>query len=108
MNKALLVGRIHTDIETYETAPGKTVANFTLATKQNSKMDLHRIVAWDEVAKIVSLLRRGDPVFIEGRIQTRSIGEGEQRRREVEIVAWTVYPLKGRAETEQMHAVNEG
>jgi single-stranded DNA-binding protein len=101
MNNSFLGGRVDTEVEIHDLANGKTVANFTMSTKHRDKMDFHRIVAWDEAARIAALLRRGDPVFIEGRIQSRNIGEGEQRRREVEIVAWTIYPIKGRVEMEE-------
>lgn len=100
MNSTFLGGRVDSEIIMAEVANGKTVANFLMATKHRDKIDVHRIVAWDEAAKIALLLRKGDPVFIEGRIQTRNVGEGEQRRREVEIVAWTIYPIKGRFEME--------
>jgi len=58
------------------------------------------VIAYGKVADIAKLLKKGDPVFVEGKLQTRFwYDKASERRREIEVVAWTVYPLKGREET---------
>ena len=100
MNKVLLVGRVASDVVT-QSMPGQTVVRtFDMATNEKEKTDFHSIISYGKVADIVSFLRKGDPVFIEGKIQTRFwYDKQNEKRRELEIVAWTVFPLKGRDET---------
>lgn len=105
MNHSYLGGRVESDVETSNT-PNSVVANFTMSTKHREKRDFHNVAAWGEAAKIASLLRKGDMVVIEGRLQSRMVGEGEQRREKTEVVAWTILPVKGRIEMEQGNVAN--
>ena len=101
MNKVILVGRVGRDPQ-FITAPnGKLMGQFDVATAEKGKTDWHKIIAWDEAAKISGFLRKGDPVFIEGRLQTRRwTDKAGEIRNEVEVVAWTILPCKGKQETE--------
>lgn len=82
MNKSLLIGRVASDVET-SAVNDRLLANFTLVESHKGKSNFIRIVAWGEAAKIATRLKKGDPTFIEGRIQCR-------RDNTVEIVAWTI------------------
>src|SRR5579862_9978643 len=81
VNKAILVGRLGRDPETRFTSGGQAVANFTLATDETFKdrsgerqkrTEWHRIVLWGKLAEIAQqYLKKGQLVYIEGRIQSR-------------------------------------
>ena len=81
-NKVMLVLNLghYPEIRTLET--GNKVVNFTLATKDNYKNSegqkinettWHNIVAWNGLAEIASrYLKKGNEVFVEGRIVYRT------------------------------------
>lgn len=81
VNKVILVGRLTDDPVLRTTGTGTSVCNFGLATnrqyvdKQNQRKEIpeyHNIVAWSNLAEICSeYLRKGDQVYVEGRIQAR-------------------------------------
>jgi single-strand DNA-binding protein len=80
LNKVILIGRLGTDPELREYASGRKRASFPLATNRSYKdsegnwverTDWHQIVAWGDIAeKCEAKVKKGDPVLIEGRIQT--------------------------------------
>lgn len=82
MNKALLIGRVGKDPETKTLDSGQMICRFTLATNEHykdrsgekvQKTEWHRIVAWGKAAEICgNYLVKGELVYIEGKIQTRS------------------------------------
>lgn len=103
MNNSYLGGRVESDVETHRISDTKFVANFTMSTKHRDKLDFHRVAAWGEAARIASLLRKGDMVMVEGRMQARMVND----HREVEVVAWTIYPVKGRVDMDHDRAVGD-
>ena len=82
VNKVLLLGRLGKDPDLKYTPSGAAVATFSIATNlvwkdqdgnQKEQTDWHRVVAWRKTAEIASnYLKKGNPVYIEGRLQTRS------------------------------------
>lgn len=99
LNKAFLYGNLTRDPEVKALPGGTQVVSFALATnrtfkdKNGSKQEqteYHNIVAFGKTAEVMGqYLKKGKPVFIEGRIQTRSWddkGTGEKKYR-TEIVA---------------------
>jgi len=81
LNKAILIGRLGQDPELKQTKTGKTVCNFSLATSESymnngekqSKTTWHNIIAWGQQAKTVGqYLKKGQEVYIEGKIENRS------------------------------------
>jgi single-strand DNA-binding protein len=82
VNKAILIGNLGRDPEMRHTPSGKPVTTFSIATTekwrdQNGEMqestEWHNIVLWGRQAEIAKeYLSKGRPVYIEGRIQTRS------------------------------------
>lgn len=92
VNKVILVGRLGKDPEVRFTNGGKAVANFSLATdesyKDNSgekqkKTEWHNIVAWGNSVEnfVQPYLHKGDLVYIEGKLQTRSWEDKEGQKR---------------------------
>lgn len=98
LNKVFIIGNLTRDPELRTLPSGTPVASFGVATnrvwKDNSgqkKEDtqFHNIVVFGRQAEIASqYLKKGSPVFIEGRLQTRSweTADGSKRNR-TEIVA---------------------
>jgi len=82
LNKALIIGRITKDPEGRTTPSGKAVTTFSVATNKfwtdasgtkQEATEYHNIVVWGKLAEIAAqYLVKGQEVFVEGRLQTRS------------------------------------
>lgn len=83
VNKVILVGRLGKDPEVRNLDSGVSVANFTIATSESYKdrvtgekkevTEWHNIVLWRGLAEIAQrYLHKGDMVYIEGKLRTRS------------------------------------
>ena len=78
VNKAIVLGRLGSDVELNETSGGLAVANISLATDNFVKggdktTEWHKVVLWDKMAQnAASYLSKGSEVYVEGRLQTRS------------------------------------
>lgn len=83
VNKVILLGRVGKDPETRNLDNGNTVSNFTIATSESYKdkssgerketTTWHNIVMWGKTAEIAQkYVHKGDQVYIEGKIQTRT------------------------------------
>jgi single-strand DNA-binding protein len=103
MNRVLLTGRLTRDPEVRTTAGGKAVASFAVATHEyvgggKEKSEFHNVVAWDRLAETCGrYLGKGQQVAIEGRLQTRSWDDDQNKRHwKTEIVANSVEMLSGR------------
>ena len=109
LNKAQIIGNLTRDPETRATPSGQTVATFGVATnfawtdasgQKQSKAEFHNIVAWRRLAEICGqYLKKGNKVYIEGRLQTRewTTTDGQKRQR-TEIVADNMIMLSSRPE----------
>ncbi len=106
VNKVILVGNATRDAELRHTASGKAVSSIRLATNRvvngREETQFHAVVCWDTLAETTSkYVKKGDPLYVEGRLQYRSYQDGEgQERGVVEIVAGDVQFL-GRRESGQ-------
>ena len=98
LNKIMLIGNLGKDPEIRVAASGQTVANFSLATKEQFKnksgereerTEWHSIVVWGRLAEIArDYLHKGKQVYIEGRLQTRKWQDKNgQDRYTTEVVA---------------------
>lgn len=91
VNKVILIGNLGADPEIRYTPSGSTVANFTVATREQwtgkdgekeERTEWHRIVAWGRLAEICGeYLHKGKQVYVEGRLQTRSWEDKEGIKR---------------------------
>ena len=97
VNRATLVGHAGRDPEIRELKNGGRAAAFPLATaekwtdregKPAEATDWHRVVVYGAAVGIVgTMLRKGDPVMVEGRIATRQHRDRDDNERTVtEIV----------------------
>ncbi len=98
MNQVQLLGNLARDAELRFTQSGKAVATFTVAatntyvdsTTNETKEQTAFIncVAWGKLGESIGNLRKGNRVFVEGRLQTRSYETQEGQKRYVtEVVA---------------------
>jgi single-strand DNA-binding protein len=98
VNKVILVGRLGKDPEVRNLDNGAVVANFSIATSESYKdrttgerkeiTEWHNIVLWRGLAEIAQkFLHKGDMVYIEGKLRTRSWEKEGVTRYTTEIVA---------------------
>ena len=83
LNKVILVGRLGKDPEVRFTAGGKAVANFSIACDESykdasgekqKKTEWVNLVVWGNSveAYVQPYLHKGDLIYVEGKLQTRS------------------------------------
>jgi single-strand DNA-binding protein len=98
VNKVILVGRLGKEPEVRNLDNGAVVANFTIATSESYKdrttgekkevTEWHNIVLWRGLAEISQkYLHKGDMVYIEGKLRTRSWEKEGVTRYTTEVVA---------------------
>ena len=95
-NRVELIGNLTRDPELRYTPNGAAVCTFSIATnrtyvsegEKKEEVDFHRLVSWNKLAELCNqLLKKGNKVFISGRLQTRSWeGNDGQTRQTTEIV----------------------
>ena len=91
LNKAFLYGNLTRDPELKALPSGGQVANFGLATNRTYKdkngqkqeaTEFHNIVAFGRTAEVIAqYMKKGRPIFVEGRIQTRSWDDKESGKK---------------------------
>lgn len=92
LNKATLIGNLTRDPVSRKLPSGQTVTSFGLATnhswkdiktkERKEKVEYHNALAWGRLGEIVSsYLKKGDKVYIEGRIQTSHWQDKEGKKR---------------------------
>jgi single-strand DNA-binding protein len=91
VNKVILVGNVGKDPDVRHLDSGVSVANFPLATsetyrnKENQKVtntEWHNIVVWRGLAEVVEkYVKKGDPLYIEGKIRTRSYDDKDGNKK---------------------------
>lgn len=106
LNKVLLIGNLTRDPELRYVPSGTAVATFTIAVnrvytsqagEKKEEVSFIRIVVWGRRAEVCGeYLSKGSPVFIEGRLQSRSWeGQDGQKRSTTEVIADNVQFLRG-------------
>ena len=113
LNKVMLIGHLGADPDVRYMPNGKAVVNLRLATSESWKdkqtgdkqdrTEWHSVVAYDKLAEIIGkLLRKGSPVYIEGKLQTRKWQDKEGKDRyTTEIIAQSMQMLGGKPQGER-------
>lgn len=107
----LLIGNLGKDPEVRTLESGAKVANFPLATTESYKnkngervdtTEWHNIVLWRGLADVAeNYLKKGNQIFVEGKIKTRSWEDKEGNKRyTTEILADNMTMLGGRRDGE--------
>jgi single-strand DNA-binding protein len=108
LNKVTLIGNLGADPEVRSTTGGQRVATLSVATsrqwnnaagERQEKTEWHRVVLWNtKFSQLADLaekyLKKGDKVYVEGRIEYRTWDDREKQTRYVtEIIAREVLLL---------------
>ena len=107
VNKVILIGNLGRDPETRYTADGAAITNITVATsrrykdssgQQQEETEWHKVAFFGRLAEIAGeYLKKGRPVYVEGRLRTRKWQDKEgQDRYTTEIVAENMQMLGSR------------
>jgi single-strand DNA-binding protein len=107
LNKCMIIGNLGRDPEMRYTPSGQAVTQFTVATNRNyrdqqgewqKETEWFRVVVWGQQAeRAAENLRKGNKVYVEGRIQTRQWeDQSGQKRYTTELVANQVSSLERR------------
>ena len=119
LNRAMIIGNLTRDPETRTTPSGQVVATFGVATnlvwtdasgQRQTKAEFHNVVAWRKLAEICAqYLKKGNKVYIEGRLQTRDWeGKDSVKRTRTEIVADNMIMLGTKGESAPSRSSDEG
>ena len=109
INKAIIYGNLTRDPEKKSLPSGMQVTEFGVATNRTWKdkngakqesSEFHNIVSFGKQAELVAqYLKKGSPIYIEGRIQTRSWeakdGSGKRYRTEIVVDNFQFGPKSG-------------
>ena len=120
VNKVILIGNLGRDPEMRYMPDGGAVASFSIACTENwkdksgakqEKTEWVRISIFGKLAEIAGeYLKKGAPVYLEGRLQTREWTDKEGNKRQTtEVVADRMQMLGGRstAPDNEQPSVNE-
>lgn len=98
LNRVVLIGNLGTDPEMRYTPSGSPVASFRLAVnsrfatgegERSEETEWFNVVTWNRTAENCNqMLTKGQSVYVEGRLRTRSWeGQDGQRRYRTEVIA---------------------
>ena len=104
INKAIIIGHIGNKPEGRYTQSGVSTASFSVATNESwidtdkikqEKTEWHNIVAWNKLADFATdYLDKGQLVYIEGKLQTRSYNDKDGIKKWItEIICTSITPL---------------
>ncbi len=108
INKVILIGNLGRDPEVRYTPNGNAICNISVATTRNWKdktsgdkveeTEWHRVVFYDRLAEIAGeYLKKGRPVYVEGRLKTRKWQDKEGKDvYTTEVIADNMQLLGGR------------
>jgi len=107
LNKVMVIGNVGRDPEMRFIPSGKPVTSFSVATTRSwtnsdgercEETEWFNVVAWGNLAEICKQhIRKGQQVYVEGRLQTRSWEDQEGKRCFcTELVANEMILLEGR------------
>ena len=111
VNKVLLIGHLGKDPEVKYLTSGDAVCNFSIATDESYKnkdgekverTEWHRIVAFKRTAEVAGeYLKKGSPVYIEGKLQTRKYEKDGADHYTTEIVVDRLQLLGSKGDNER-------
>lgn len=115
VNRVTLIGNLGRDPE--QTQSGRAVTRLSIATNEvwmkngerQRRTEWHRVVVWGPRAERAAQLRKGTPVYVEGRLRTRVFTNAENlEQMRTEIHSLRLMPLRSRAQREAAYAAPGG
>lgn len=115
VNKVIIVGRIGKDPEVRHLESGKSVASFSVATSERYKdkngnkkenTEWFNVVLWSPLSEVAEkYLKKGDQVYIEGKLSTRSYEAKDGGKRYItEVVGRELVMLGGGVKTSELES----
>ena len=114
MNKVLLIGNVGKEPAVRYIDPGVCVASVSLATTERGyslpngtqvpeRTEWHNLIFWRKQAEVVEkYVHKGDKLFVEGKIQTRTYMDKQgTQRRSIDIIVENMEMLSTRSQTVQ-------
>lgn len=109
VNMVVVLGRLGDDPQVRHTQDGTAVANITLAVNERwndkrgekqEKVEWIKVVLWGKLAEVAeNYLKKGDPAFVRGKLQTRSWeGKDGKKNYVTEVRADELQLLGGKAD----------
>ena len=105
LNRVMLIGNLTRDPELRYIPSGSAVTSFTIAVnrvyklqtgEKKEEVSFVRVVVWGRLAEVCNdYLKKGHPVFVEGRLQSRSWeGTDGQKKNTLEVIAQNIQFLR--------------
>ena len=105
VNKVIIVGHIGNKPEGRYTPSGTSTASFSLATNESwidndkekkERTEWHNIVVWNKLADFATeYLQKGQLIYIEGKLQTRTYKDKDDIQRwKTEVIVNVITPLE--------------
>ena len=118
INKVILIGHIGNKPEGRYISSGTSTASFSLATNESwidsengkqERTEWHNIIAWGKLADFATeYIQKGQLVYIEGKLQTRSWKDKQDNpRKTTEIVSTMITPLEWKSGKNNIDAKNK-
>jgi single-strand DNA-binding protein len=118
LNKVMIIGNLGRDPEMRYTPSGRPVTSFSMATNRSwntsdgerrTETEWFNVVAWGSLAEICNqYLKKGQQVYIEGRLQTRRWEDDDGNKRSTtEIVAREMIMLGDRRDKDDEQAQDD-
>ncbi|MDZ7742432.1 MAG: single-stranded DNA-binding protein [Bacteroidota bacterium] len=111
VNRVILVGRLGKDPESRTIDSGVKVTKFSLATSESYKnkngdkveqTEWHNLVIWRGLAEVAEkYLKKGDQIYIEGKLQTRTYEQDNVKKYFTEVVVDNMTMLGSKKDSEQ-------
>ncbi len=112
LNKVLILGNLGADPELRVTAGGEAILKLRVATSESyldksntrqERTEWHSVTMWGKRGEALSkFLKKGERIFVEGRLHTSSYEKDGEKRYRTEVVATNLI-LGGRGAQEQPH-----
>lgn len=116
-NKVLLIGNLGDDVKLHHFDEQNCIGRFPIATTESyisrtgeriTETEWHNIVTRNKLAELCDrYLKKGDKVFVEGRIKTRKWEDNGQTRYTTEIVANSIEFLTPKIDNDQRSTIQE-
>lgn len=116
LNKVQIIGNITKDIEKKVLPNGTSVVNFGVATNRNYKdkdgnkkeeVEFHDVVAFGKQADtIAQYMKKGNQIYVEGRLQTRSWEQDGVKKYRTEVILET-FQFGAKRESRPEEAVSD-